>query len=34
MRAEHGYDVGEFVAGGYLLSPQLICDVPVAIADY
>ena len=34
LRAEHGHAVGEFVAGGDLLSPQLICDVPVAIADY
>ena len=34
LHAEHGYEVGAFGAGGYLLSPQLICDVSVAIADY
>jgi hypothetical protein len=34
MHAEHGCAAGEFGAGGDLLSPQLVCDVPVVIADY
>jgi hypothetical protein len=34
LHAEHGHPVGEFVAGGDLLSPQLICGVPLVIADY
>jgi len=34
LRTEHGHAVGEFAAGGELLSPQRICDVPVVIADY
>jgi hypothetical protein len=31
---EHGHAVGECGAGGDLLSPQRICDVPVVNADY
>jgi hypothetical protein len=34
LHAEHSHAVGEFGAGGDLLSPQFICDVPVVIADY
>jgi hypothetical protein len=34
LRTEHGHAVGEFAAGGELLSPQRICDVPVVNADY
>src|SRR5882724_1176285 len=34
LRAEHGHAVGDGGTGGDLLRPQLICDVPVAIADY
>ena len=34
LRPENGHAVGEFVAAGDLLSPQLICDDGLAIADY
>jgi len=34
LRAEHGHAVGDCAAGSDLPSPQLICDVPVVIADY
>jgi hypothetical protein len=34
LRPENGYAGGEFVAAGDLLSPQLICDDGLAIADY
>jgi len=32
--SEHRYAVGIFVAGGDLLSPQLICHGPAARADH
>ena len=34
LRREHGHAVGEFVAAGDLLSPQLIYYDGLAIADY
>ena len=34
LRPENGHAIGDCGAGGDLLSPQLICDVPVVLADY